>query len=180
MCCYVFCTWLYCFNKHILNQDSKYVLHYNCCFEVLLISIHWFRWAICKPSSHKRDIGKQCRPRSDAAERSVWSWSTLFALNTNVQEVNGVNRFSLDMKCQISQLKYVVWSGTFFFFFFFFFFVFFSKWACCQKGDFWDHCGCIILIIFMQSIVLCFIYTVKIVKYCNIYLYHIFEGLMED
>ena len=28
--------------------------------------------------------------------------------------------------------------------------------------------------------VLCFIYTVKIVKYCNIYLYHIFEGLMED
>ena len=63
---------------------------------------------------------------------------------------------------------------------FFFFFFFFFKWACCQKGDFWDHCGCIILIIFMQSIVLCFIYTVKIVKYCNIYLYHIFEGLMED
>ena len=28
--------------------------------------------------------------------------------------------------------------------------------------------------------VLCFIYTVKFVKYCNIYLYHIFEGLMED
>ena len=28
--------------------------------------------------------------------------------------------------------------------------------------------------------ILCFIYTVKIVKYCNIYLYHIFEGLKED
>ena len=31
---------------------------------------------------HKRDIGIQCRPRSDAAERGVWSGSTLFALST--------------------------------------------------------------------------------------------------
>ena len=28
---------------------------------------------------HFLDLGKQCRPRSDAAERSVWSGSTLFA-----------------------------------------------------------------------------------------------------
>ena len=26
-----------------------------------------------------RDIGKQCIPISDAAERGVWSWSALFA-----------------------------------------------------------------------------------------------------
>ena len=31
---------------------------------------------------HKRDTGKQCRPRSDAAESGIWSGSTLFALNT--------------------------------------------------------------------------------------------------
>ena len=29
-------------------------------------------------ASHVWDIGKQCRPRSDAAERGVWSGSTLF------------------------------------------------------------------------------------------------------
>ena len=28
---------------------------------------------------YKKDIGKQCRPWSDAAERGVWSGSTLFA-----------------------------------------------------------------------------------------------------
>ena len=31
-------------------------------------------------ASHKWGIGKQCRPRSDAAERGVWSGSTLFAI----------------------------------------------------------------------------------------------------
>ena len=30
------------------------------------------------------DIGKQCRPRSEAAERGVWSGSTLFALNIGI------------------------------------------------------------------------------------------------
>ena len=30
-------------------------------------------------ASYKMDIGKQCRPRSDAAERGVWSGSTLSA-----------------------------------------------------------------------------------------------------
>ena len=30
--------------------------------------------------SQKRDIGKEYRPRSDAAERGVWSGSTYFAL----------------------------------------------------------------------------------------------------
>ena len=30
------------------------------------------------------DIGMQSRPRSDAAERGVWSGSTLFALNSGI------------------------------------------------------------------------------------------------
>ena len=36
------------------------------------------------PASYKTDIGKQCRPRSDAAERGVWSGSTLFTLSTRI------------------------------------------------------------------------------------------------
>ena len=32
----------------------------------------------------KRVTGKQCRPRSDAAECGIWSGSTLFALNTEI------------------------------------------------------------------------------------------------
>ena len=33
----------------------------------------------CSRETRKRVIGKQCRPRSDAAERGVWSGSPLFA-----------------------------------------------------------------------------------------------------
>ena len=33
----------------------------------------------CSRETSKRVIGKQCRPRSDAAERGVWSGSSLFA-----------------------------------------------------------------------------------------------------
>ena len=36
-------------------------------------------------TSHKRDIGKQRRPRSDAAKCGVWLGSTLFALNTEIE-----------------------------------------------------------------------------------------------
>ena len=35
-------------------------------------------------TAHKRDIDKQYRPRSDAAERGVWSGSTLFALRSEI------------------------------------------------------------------------------------------------
>ena len=41
--------------------------------------------------SNKRNIGKQWRPRSDAAERGVWSGSTLFALNTCISVKHGDN-----------------------------------------------------------------------------------------
>ena len=42
--------------------------------------------------SHKRDISKQCRPRSNAAECGVWSGSTLFALSTGISIKYGNNK----------------------------------------------------------------------------------------
>ena len=42
-------------------------------------------------ASHKRDIGKQCGPRSDAAKRGVWSRSTLFVLITGLSIKHGNN-----------------------------------------------------------------------------------------
>ena len=36
----------------------------------------------------KGNIGKQCSPRSDAAERGVWSGYTLFTLSTEIQTGN--------------------------------------------------------------------------------------------
>ena len=42
------------------------------------LSIYLFCNPVCA-QCHFLDLGKQCRPRSDAAERSVWSGSTLFA-----------------------------------------------------------------------------------------------------
>ena len=43
-------------------------------------------------ASYKRDICKQCRPRSDAAKRGVWSESTLFPLNTGISIKYGINK----------------------------------------------------------------------------------------
>ena len=43
-------------------------------------------------SSHKWDIGKQYKPRSDAAERGVWSGSTLFAFTTGISIKHGNNQ----------------------------------------------------------------------------------------
>ena len=42
-------------------------------------------------ASHKRGIGKQYRPRSDAAERGVWSGSKLFAINTGISTKHSNN-----------------------------------------------------------------------------------------
>ena len=43
-------------------------------------------------ASHKMGIGKQYRPRSDAAERGVWSGSTPFALNIGISIKYGSNK----------------------------------------------------------------------------------------
>ena len=42
-------------------------------------------------ASHKRDIGKQCTPRSDAAGRGVWSVSTLVALTSEISTKHNDN-----------------------------------------------------------------------------------------
>ena len=39
-------------------------------------------------ASHKLDLDKRCRPRSDAAERGVWLGSTLFAYRNFYQKQN--------------------------------------------------------------------------------------------
>ena len=44
------------------------------------------------PASLKRDIGKQYRPRSDAAERGVWSGSKLFALSSDISTKHDNNK----------------------------------------------------------------------------------------
>ena len=44
------------------------------------------------PTSHKRDISKQCGLRSDAAERGFWSGSALFALNSGISMKHGNNK----------------------------------------------------------------------------------------
>ena len=38
----------------------------------------------CSRETPKRVTGKQCRPRSDAAERGVWSGSPLFASSQTI------------------------------------------------------------------------------------------------
>ena len=42
--------------------------------------------------SHKRAIGKRCRPKSDAAEHGVWSGSSLFALGTGISIKHNNNK----------------------------------------------------------------------------------------
>ena len=54
------------------------------CLGLIVRTIQLYRWwlyvCVCTVClTHIWDIGKQCRPRSDAAERGVWSGSTLFA-----------------------------------------------------------------------------------------------------
>ena len=44
-------------------------------------------------ASYKRDIGKQCISRSDAAERGVWSGSTLFALSSGISTKHDNNNW---------------------------------------------------------------------------------------
>ena len=49
--------------------------------------------------SHKRDIGKQYRPRSDTADRGVWSGSILFALSSDISTKHGNNKNLPDTPC---------------------------------------------------------------------------------
>ena len=48
-------------------------------------------------ASDKRDIGKQCRLRSDATERGVWSEYALFEVNTGISVNHGNNKLYPDI-----------------------------------------------------------------------------------
>ena len=43
-------------------------------------------------ASHEKDIGKQCRPKSDVTERGVWSGCTMFAFNEWISIKHGNNK----------------------------------------------------------------------------------------
>ena len=70
-------------------------------------------------ASRKCDIGKHCKPRSDAAERGVWSWSTLFAYrnfysnNKNAKSTPDIAKFGnelaqlIRMEKSTGQFKYM-------------------------------------------------------------------------
>ena len=65
-------------------------------------------------ASHKKDIGKQCRPWSDAAERGVWLGSTLFALNVanSIKHVYSKSQPCRHLKLEINLSKRDVEEST--------------------------------------------------------------------
>ena len=68
---------LFAFNTESIAEESAYYRSSN-----------WVLWkydcalTLCSLETPKRVFGKQCRPRSDAAERGAWSGSPLFANNS--------------------------------------------------------------------------------------------------
>ena len=52
----------------------------------------WSRLTHLSVASHKRDIGKQCGPRSDATECGIWSGSTLFASRLEMSTKHNNNK----------------------------------------------------------------------------------------
>ena len=65
----------------VLNRIEWY-LFVNLHIQVFFIHSHSFctpHLTHCSQETRKRVIGKQCRPRSDAAECGIWSGSPLFA-----------------------------------------------------------------------------------------------------
>ena len=61
---------------------------------------------------HIKNTGKQCRPRSDAAERGVWSGSTLFALNIGISIKHGNNKKKLTRTLPASLPLGFCWKGA--------------------------------------------------------------------
>ena len=47
--------------------------------------------------SHKMDLGKQCRPRSDAADCGIYSGSKLFAFRTEISIKHNNNKNEPDI-----------------------------------------------------------------------------------
>ena len=72
---------------NLWNKPSASFINFKCKILFVMTLTH-----LCL-ASHKRDIGKQFRPRSDAAERDVWSGSTLFALIAGISIKHGNNNW---------------------------------------------------------------------------------------
>ena len=87
----VYCISILCTNLCEL-QSCRSI--YSICKWGIVYLIH-----LCL-ASYKRDIGKRCRPRSDAAERGVWSGSTLFAFSTGISINHGNNKHKSDTPCK--------------------------------------------------------------------------------
>ena len=67
--------------RGILTQKKKRPLQTKAVFySSILLQEKWL-FNPYKASVQFWDIGKQCRSRSDAAERGVWSGSSLFSYN---------------------------------------------------------------------------------------------------
>ena len=56
------------------------------------LSYSFCYWTHLSLASHKWDIGRQRSPRSDAAERGVWSGSTLFLLSSEISTKHDNNK----------------------------------------------------------------------------------------
>ena len=69
----------------------KIILTYICNFKLHEVTVSKTSLTHFSLASHKRGIGKQCRSRSDAAERGVWSGSILFVLGTGISIKHGNN-----------------------------------------------------------------------------------------
>ena len=72
------CLHAFGINRHKCKADVSCLCQYSTSLKTDSL-ITWLILTHISLASHFWDIGKQCRPRSDAAERSVWSGSTLFA-----------------------------------------------------------------------------------------------------
>ena len=67
----------------------------------------------CSRETHKRVVGKQCRPRWDAAERGIWSGAPLFADSLAIFLQEHVNLIASVPKIATGLFQYIVWESLF-------------------------------------------------------------------
>ena len=72
------------------------------------------------PSAPKRDLGTQCRPRSDTTEIVMWSGSTLFAINTGISIKINLTRYpnELESPRHAKLIILSLWQQSFWIYFF--------------------------------------------------------------
>ena len=75
----------------IIDNPNIFSMIYMYAASVTHIAIRSISTHLCL-TSQTIDTGKQCRPRSDAAERGFWSGSTLLTLKTGIAIKHGCNK----------------------------------------------------------------------------------------